>query len=90
MWCKGCPCLPGPSDAGGCQDLRLGAGRIDGAWDGVMQWRLASVTNTTNSSDPTPVTIGVGHAPLVALLLNASLVGWRRLNPVLKALGLSS
>jgi hypothetical protein len=43
---------------------------MDGSWDGVMRWRLASVTNST---DDAPVAVGAGDAPLVALLQNASL-----------------
>jgi len=57
--------LNGPADVGGCQDLRLDVARSDGAWDGVLQWSLAAMMN---SSDGAPLSVGNSEAPLVDFL----------------------
>jgi hypothetical protein len=46
--------LSGPRDVGGCQQLQLDAGRMDGSWDGVLRWTLESSTsiNTTAGTPP--------------------------------------
>ena len=56
--------LSGPRHVGGCQRLRLDAGRTDGSWDGILRWKLESATNAT----PTNTTLGSNHGELVTLI----------------------